>query len=41
MKFVVGSADREWDEMEATIKKFRNAGVDWPVWGMQTGAREE
>ena len=41
LKFVVGSADREWDEMEATIKKFRNAGVDWPVWVMPTGAREE
>ena len=41
LKFVVGSADREWDEMEATIKKFRDAGVDWPVWVMPTGAREE
>ena len=41
LKFVVGSADREWDEMDATIKKFRDAGVDWPVWVMPTGAREE
>ena len=41
LKFVVGSADREWDEMENTVKKFRDAGVEWPVWIMPTGAREE
>ena len=41
LKFVVGSADREWEEMEATINKFRDAGVEWPVWVMPTGAREE
>ena len=41
LKFVVGSADREWDEMESTIQKFRDAGVEWPVWVMPTGAREE
>ncbi len=41
LKFVVGSADKEWEEMESTIQKFRDAGVDWPVWVMPTGAREE
>ena len=41
LKFVVGSADREWEEMESTIQKFRDAGVEWPVWVMPTGAREE
>ena len=41
LKFVVGSADREWEELEDTVKKFRDAGVDWPVWVMPTGAREE
>jgi organic radical activating enzyme len=41
LKFVVGSADREWQELEDTVKKFREAGVDWPVWIMPTGAREE
>jgi len=41
LKFVVGSADREWDEMENTVQKFRDAGVNWPVWIMPTGAREE
>jgi len=41
LKFVVGDKDREWDEMESAIQKFRDAGVDWPVWVMPTGAREE
>ena len=41
LKFVVGHSDREWEEMETTIDKFRDAGVEWPVWVMPTGAREE
>ena len=41
LKFVVGHTDREWEEMETTIDTFRNAGVEWPVWVMPTGAREE
>ena len=41
LKFVVGSADKEWNEMESVVAKFREAGVDWPVWIMPTGAREE
>ncbi len=41
LKFVVGPNDREWDEMELVIKKFKDVGVDWPVWVMPTGAREE
>jgi 6-pyruvoyltetrahydropterin 2'-reductase len=41
LKFVVGPLQREWDEMEETVEKFRSAGVDWPVWIMPTGAREE
>ena len=41
LKFVVGATDREWEEMESTIQKFRDAGVEWPVWVMPTGAREE
>ncbi len=41
LKFVVGHTDREWEEMETTIDMFRNAGVEWPVWVMPTGAREE
>tara|TARA_R100000657_G_C4675414_1_gene121052 strand:- start:391 stop:1290 length:900 start_codon:yes stop_codon:yes gene_type:complete len=41
LKFVVGSTDKQWEEMESTIQKFRDAGVEWPVWVMPTGAREE
>jgi len=41
LKFVVGEKEREWEEMESVVKQFRKAGVDWPVWIMPTGAREE
>ena len=41
LKFVVGEKEREWEEMESVVKLFREAGVDWPVWIMPTGAREE
>ena len=41
LKFVVGSARREWEELENTVRKFREAGVNWPVWIMPVGAREE
>ena len=41
LKFVVGDKDREWNELEEALEKFRSAGVDWPVWIMPVGAREE
>ena len=41
LKFVVGPKQREWDEMEEAVEKFRSAGVEWPVWIMPTGAREQ
>ena len=41
LKFVVGPEGREWDEMEEVIKLFKAEGVDWPIWVMPTGAREE
>ena len=41
LKFVVGHKDREWEEMEEAIVKFKSVGVDWPVWVMPVGAREE
>ena len=41
LKFVVGSEQRQWDEMDSAIEKFRAEGVDWPVWIMPVGAREE
>ena len=41
LKFVCGHKDEQWDEMEQAIQKFKSAGVDWPVWVMPVGAREE
>ena len=41
LKFVCGHKDQQWDEMEEAIAKFKSAGVDWPVWVMPVGAREE
>ena len=41
LKFVVGPKQREWDEMEEAVEKFRSAGVEWPIWIMPTGAREQ
>jgi len=41
LKFVVGDERRQWEELENTVRKFREAGVDWPVWIMPVGAREE
>ena len=41
LKFVIGPKQREWDEMEEAVEKFRSAGVNWPEWIMPTGAREE
>ena len=41
LKFVCGHKDEHWDEMEQAIQKFRSAGIDWPVWVMPVGAREE
>ena len=41
LKFVVGNADREWHEMESVIEQFKKAGVEYPIWVMPTGAREE
>ena len=41
LKFVVGDDRRQWEELENTVRKFREVGIDWPVWIMPTGAREE
>lgn len=41
LKFVVGSMQREWDDMDSAIAEFKNVGVDYPVWVMPVGAREE
>lgn len=41
LKFVLGNEDRQWEEMEDVISDFRKAGVNYPVWIMPVGAREE
>ena len=32
---------REWDDIDSAIAEFKNVGVDYPVWVMPVGAREE
>lgn len=41
LKFVMGTGKEQWDELEYVMKQIRDAGVDWPVWIMPIGAREE
>ena len=41
LKFVLGSEQRQWDELDEVIKLFRAEGVDYPVFIMPVGAREE
>ena len=41
LKFVVGSEQQQWDEMEDAISQFKAQGVNYPVWVMPVGAREE
>lgn len=41
LKFVLGNVQEQWDEMDSVVKQFRELGIDWPVWVMPVGAREE
>ena len=41
LKFVVGQTKEEWEELDEVVNLFRDAGVDYPVWIMPVGAREE
>ena len=41
LKFVMGNDDAQWNEMETVIERFRALGIDYPVWVMPVGAREE
>jgi 7-carboxy-7-deazaguanine synthase len=41
LKFVMGTKKEQWDELDTVIKQIRDAGVNWPVWIMPIGAREE
>ena len=41
LKFVVGQTKEEWEELDEVVNLFRDVGVDYPVWIMPVGAREE
>ena len=41
LKFVVNGSVESWNELEETVKKFREAGVTYPVWIMKAGATLE
>ena len=41
LKFVVSGTVESWNELEATVVKFREAGVTYPVWVMGVGATLE
>lgn len=41
LKFVVGTEQRQWDELDEVIKKFRDAGCIYDVWIMPLGSLEE
>ena len=41
LKFVMGSAPEQWEELDGVIKQFRDAGVRWPVYIMPVGATLE
>ena len=41
LKFVLGSKQEQWDEMEEVLQLYRDVGVDYPVYIMPVGAREE
>ena len=41
LKFVLTGDPRAWDELDVTVQRFRDAGVDWPVWIMPSGATVE
>jgi|TARA_R110000824_G_scaffold333062_2_gene519682 7-carboxy-7-deazaguanine synthase len=41
LKFVLGSKQEQWDEMEEVLQMYRDVGIDYPVYIMPVGAREE
>ncbi len=41
LKFVVGTEERQWDELLSVVDQFKAAGVTYPIWLMPVGAREE
>lgn len=41
LKFVMGSEERQWEEMEDVLADLRRVGIDYPVWIMPVGALAE
>ena len=41
LKFVLTNTQAAWDELDLTVRKFRDAGVASPVWIMPVGASKE
>lgn len=41
LKFVLGTEDKQWNELDEVVTRFRNAGIHWPVYIMPVGALEE
>lgn len=41
LKFVMGSEERQWDELDRVIDQFRDHDVLWPAWIMPVGATLE
>lgn len=41
LKFVVGTEERQWEELERVVDKFQENGIDYPVWIMPVGSLEE
>ena len=41
LKFVLGTEDEHWIEMEGIVKLFKKYGIEYPVYIMPIGSREE
>lgn len=41
LKFVLGTRQEQWDELDRVIDRFRAAGVNYDVWIMPVGSMEE
>lgn len=41
LKFVLGTCQTQWDELDRVIDMYRKVGVEYPVYIMPVGAREE
>ena len=41
LKFVLGPEKDQWEELDEVLAQFRAKGIDWPVFIMPVGAREE